>query len=126
MIDITRANVDYTVEEYFDKLPYEIDNDGDGECLFRIIPVGQSFNFQGKELAEFVRLSIVRLLEAGAVPVLYAQEGELLWKEQTQYGETIEEIANAIVTEWLDNGGRQPEWDDLWFVSRSVAETDSR
>ena len=52
--------------------------------------------------------------------------GELEWVEQTQYGMTREEIADAIVAEWLEAGGGNPEWGYLWFVTRRVLETSRR
>lgn len=126
MIDLGRtSNLGYTAAEYLHDLPY--DTDGDGESLWRIVPQGRGFDFAGAELAEFVRLCVLRLLESGAVPVRHSPQGErLLWKEQTQYGTTHEEIADAIVAEWLEAGGGDPPWGYLWFVTREVLETERR
>lgn len=127
MIDMKRSRRDDpedNVADYIETIPYEID--GDGEGLWKIVPGGRSFGFEGDDLAEFVRLCVLRLLEVGAVPVRHAGDGTLRWVEQTQYGTTKEELAEAIVAEWLETGGGNPEWDWLWFVTRRVLETSRR
>lgn len=126
MIDIDRRNKrGFTAAEFIEGLPLEIDSDGEG--LWSIVPRGRGFGFVGGDLAEFVRLCVMRLLEAGAVPVRHRSQGEeLLWEEQTQYGTTREEIADAIVAEWLASGGGDPPWGYLWFVTREVLETERR
>lgn len=127
MIDLQRrwplGDPDDTVEDYINTRPYDID--GDGEGLWRIVPTGRGFGFEGDELTEFVRLCVLRVLDAGAVPVRHSPEGmPLLWQEQTQYGTAKDEIAEAIVAEWLATGGGDPPWEYLWFVTREVLETD--
>ncbi len=129
MIDLQRrgrsADPDDTAANYIKTRPYEIDGDGAG--FWGIVPWGRSFGFEGGDLAEFVRLCVLRLLEAGAVPVRHGpDDAELQWKEQTQYGTTLEQIADAIVAEWLATGGGDPPWEYLWFVTRRVLETDRR
>jgi len=125
MIDLTRrSGMGDSAEEYLQTLPYETDSDG--ECIWRIVPAGESFGFEGEELTEFVRLSVLRLLESGAVPVRYAEDGEFEWREQTHYGKDQKEAANAIIAEWLDAGGGRQEWDYLWFVTPRVLETSRR
>lgn len=125
MIDMDRRRaLGDSVAEYIETLPYETDSDG--ECIWRIVPAGESFGFEGEQLTEFVRRSVFRLLESGAIPVRYAEEGDLEWREQTHYGEEKSEAADAIVAEWLDAGGGRQEWDYLWFVTRRVLETSRR
>lgn len=124
MIDLNRrSHMGYTAAEFLRDLPYE--TDGDGEALWRIVPQGRGFGFEGGELEEFVRKCVLRLLKSGAVPVRYNPKGvELRWKEQTQYGSSHDEIADAIVAEWLASGGGDPPWEYLWFVTREVLATD--
>lgn len=124
MIDISRRHPGgFTLAQYLEGLPLEIDSDGEG--LWAIVPKARGFGFEGGERAEFVRLCVLRLLDAGAVPVRHSPKGEhLLWMEQTQYGSTKDEIADAIVAEWLATGGGDPPWEYLWFVTREVLETD--
>ena len=126
MIDLNRrSSMDYTVAEYLEDLP--LDTDGDGAGLWSIVPAGRGFGFEGGELSEFVRLCLMRLLESGAVPVRHGPNDALLqWQEQTQYGSTREQVADAIVAEWLATGGDDPPWEYLWFVTREVLETDRR
>lgn len=114
-----------TAANYIETRLYEIDGDGAG--FWGIVPWGRSFGFEGDDLAEFVRLCVLRLLEAGAVPVRHgSNDGEREWAEQKQYGTTKEEIADAVVGEWLASGGVDPPWDYLWFVTRRVLESERR
>ena len=104
MIDPQRrghsCHPDDTAANYIETRPYDID--GDGRGFWGIVPWGRSFGFEGDDLVEFVRLCVLRSLEAGAVPVRHSSQGEpMLWKEQTQYGTTKDEIADAIIAEWL-------------------------
>lgn len=126
MIDLSRRRpLGDTAAEFLECLPYEID--GDGEALWRIVPMGRGFGFKGDELAEFVRLCVLRLLDSGAVPVRHGpDDADLEWEEQAQYGSSREEIADAIVAEWLAAGGGNPKWEYLWFVTRRVLETARR
>ena len=129
MIDLQRrwpsGEVDETAADYIETRPHDID--GDGEGLWRIVPTGRGFGFAGDELTEFVRLCVLSLLNAGAVPVRHGpDDAELQWVEQTQYGTMRDEIADAIIAEWLASGGGDPPWEYLWFVTRRVLETDRR
>lgn len=126
MIDLSRrSRMGFTVSEFLEGLLFEVD--GDGEGLWSIVPSGRGFGFEGSELAEFVRLSVMHMLEAGAVPALHRPLTERReWQEQTQYGSTKGQIADAVVAEWLAKGGGDPPWDDLWFVTREVVETELR
>jgi hypothetical protein len=125
MIDLQRRSpLGDTVAEFIETLPYEID--GDGEGFWGIVPRARTWGFKGGDLTEFVRLCVLRLLEAGAVPVRHAESGPLRWQEQTQYGTTNEDVADAIIAEWLESGGGDPPWEYLWFVTRGVLETAKR
>jgi hypothetical protein len=109
MIDMERQRpLGDTVSYYIETIPDEIDSDGEG--LWKIVPGGRSFGFEGEDLAEFVKLCVLRLLNVGAVPVRHSDDGELEWVEQIQYGTTREAVAEAIVAEWLGAGGGNPEW----------------
>lgn len=124
MIDLSRSHSRYSARQYLQWLPNEID--GDGEWWFRIANAAQHLGYEREELQEFLRLCMLRLLDSGAVPVLFAAEGPLTWVEQINYGSTNEERAAAIVAEWVAKGSPRPEWDDLWFVTRRVLETSRR
>lgn len=124
-IDLQRSrSLGDTVEEYVSTIPYEVD--GDGESLWKIVPGGRSFGFEGADLQEFVRLCIMSILKAGGVPVRHALTGDLEWREQTQFGSEPDTIANAILAEWQAAGGGDPPWEWLWFVTRRVLNTSRR
>jgi hypothetical protein len=84
----------------------------------------QGFDLEGDALIEFIRRSIYALLDAGALPVRGAGiVGVEKWILQPQYGRTKQEIAEAVIAEWLRDGAPTPEtWTGLWFgLPRSYA-----
>ena len=124
-IDQTRVDgYGETVTHYVETLPYFLDSDGVG--LWVIVPAGKFFNFEGDDLIEFVRLCVRRLLDVGGVAVRHVSTDDppLLWIEQTHYGTEPGEIVEGVIAEWLAAGGKNPEWDWLWFVTRDVLETE--
>jgi len=84
--------------------------------LWEIIDRGQkSFGLQGEALANFVRRCIYSLIDAGAKPVAGGNKPNQ-WELQTQYGKSKQEIAEAVIAEWLRQGGQKPEpWTGVWF-----------
>lgn len=119
MIDLKKISpLGDSVAEYIDTLPYELDGDGVG--FWVIVPAGRSFGFEGKDLSEFVRLCVLRLLDVGGIAVRHADAGPLRWVEQPRYGRDKQSIAEAIVSDWLASGGGDPEWESLWFVTPRV------
>lgn len=119
MIDKNRKRLlGDTVAGYIDTLPYELDGDGVG--FWVIVPAGRSFGFEGQDLAEFVRLCIERLIDVGGIVARFADHGPRRWVEQVGYGSTKSEIAAAIVAEWQMQGGGDPDWESLWFVTPRV------
>ena len=123
MIDLNKKRLlGDSVAEYLVALPFAIDNDGEG--LWEIVPGGRSFDFEGADLTEFVTFSVLSLLEAGGVPVRFSDTGPMRWLEQKQFGKDKNDIADAVVAEWLAAGGGNPPWEWLWFVTRRVLDTE--
>lgn len=124
-IDLEQRDSDgETVGEYIQTLPYDIDDDGVG--FWQLVPAGMFFGFEGDELSTFLRMCIVRLIEAGAVAVCHSPEGaEMYYIGQPQYGSTANEIADRVVQEWLDaGGGDPPPWEGVWFVTPQILATE--
>ena len=63
-IDLWRSDIAVGGGNLFDVPDFEL-----------AIYIGRRFGFEGDELAEFVRLCVLRLLEAGAVPVRHSPQG---------------------------------------------------
>jgi hypothetical protein len=84
--------------------------------LWGIVDRGRkSFGLEGKELADFVRRCIHALMDAGAKPVDGGNKPNQ-WELQVQYGSNKWEVAEAVISEWLRQGGRTPEpWTGVWF-----------
>jgi hypothetical protein len=105
----------HTVAEHIRTVPDELPVDAVG--LWQIVPAGRDgFDLRGSELAEFVHRCVLALLERGAKPVVGGGGNEYDWILQPQYGEANEEVANAIVNEWIALGSVDPDPGGLWFA----------
>jgi hypothetical protein len=84
--------------------------------MWRLISRGRTgFGLEGAALADFIRVSIYALMDAGAKPVIGAGKPNQ-WKLQVQYGSNKHEVAEAVIREWLQQGAPTPEpWTGLWF-----------
>ncbi len=80
--------------------PGELDIDAVG--IWQIVPGGQgNFGLSGDALTEFVRKAIYALLDAGAVPVRHEPGSGYEWVRQQRYGISRDDIAEAVIKEWL-------------------------
>lgn len=105
----------HTVAEHIQTVPDELPVDAVG--LWQIVPAGRyGFELSGSDLTEFVHRCVLALLERGAKPVMGGGGTEYDWILQPQYGEANEEIANAVVNEWLATGGGDLDPGGLWFA----------
>lgn len=94
----------------------------DAVGMFQIInPATRSeFDLKGEALANWVKISILSLLNEGAKPVRGARDpatGLGYRVEQLQYGTDHDKIADAIIAEWLGWGGGDPDHGGLWFTT---------
>lgn len=104
-----------TVMEYIQTVPGELPIDAVG--LWQIVPAGrQRFGLSGEELTEFVRRCVVALLVRGARPVIGGGGTRYDWILQPQYGDTDDQIVDAVVKEWLASGGTDGDPGGLWFA----------
>ena len=104
-----------SVAEWLDMLPYELERDATG--LWTIIPVGRhDFGLTGDDLLEFTRRGLLVLLRNGAKPVHGSREALSGWELAEGYGDTPEQIAEAVIAEWLASGGGDPDVSALWFA----------
>ncbi len=72
------------------------------------------FGLEGEALASYIRKSIYALMDAGFKPVIGI--GKNQWKLQVQYGSNKQEVAEAVIQEWLREGAPTPKpWTGLWF-----------
>lgn len=110
-----------TVDEWIADRMRELDvaevgpNDPVGMWL---IPAAGRYDFglQGEMLAAFVRRALLALLRAGAMPVTPDDTPDPNgWKVLEECGGSQEEIAEAIIAEWLAMGGGNPD-DRVWFA----------
>jgi len=112
----------YSVEESITGHINELKDDAVG--LWQIVPKGHDgFSLEGEELVDFIRRHIVALLKAGAKPVYSVYSGldsEYLWTLTSKYGETTEEITEAIISEWKEKGCKDPEFDSIWFALPNI------
>jgi hypothetical protein len=84
--------------------------------FWQIVPEGRNgFGLAGADLDEFVRRTLLSLFAKGAVPVRHVRESGRVWTWQKSYGASAEEMAEAIVREWVREGRPDPDLGDLWF-----------
>jgi len=111
-----------SLHEWLNKIPNEME--WDDVFLSYIILIGKdSYSLSGIELAEFVRQCIINLVSRGGVPSEIMpgnKRAQLL-----QYGNSPEEIADAVVSQWQKAGGDRIEMmldDDIGFVLKKSCE----
>ena len=97
----------HTIEEWIALVPGELEIDE--VSLRNIVIAGRDgFGLSGEALTNYMRRNIIALLDAGAVPVTSvadAVHGRGLLP--VSYGTMPDEIANAIIAEWLKEGSEE-------------------
>lgn len=102
------------LSQWIERTPNELDVDAVG--LWQIVPEGRdSFGLEGKALRDFVKRSVMALVERGAVPVLPSPDKNEDWVRQDQYGVSPSAVASGVITEWQASGV-DPTVDGLWFA----------
>jgi hypothetical protein len=98
------------------------DLDIDAVGLWEIIPAGrEGFGLEGPALDDFVRRSLLAHFAYGAFPVRHVPGDPNVWTIQTNYGETPEAMADAIIKEWNAQGRPNPDLGDLWLATPKIA-----
>jgi hypothetical protein len=84
--------------------------------MWQIVDDGRRlFDLEGDALADYIRTAIYALMDAGFKPVRGAGKPDQ-WQLQVQYGINKQEVAEAVIQEWLREGAPTPEpWTGLWF-----------
>jgi hypothetical protein len=94
----------------------------DATSLWHIVTDGrEGFGLSGPLLIHFVRRSLLALFAAGAKPVIGDVTKVYHWVRLKQYGETPEEMTDAIIDEW-QKSGRDPTIGGIWFATPNVFE----
>ncbi len=116
-------NSDFTIAEFLDRLrPDWLDDCGIGFC--QLVPDGYGcFGLRDNELILFLRLSILRLLQDGGLPVRSLNHGKpddgiyRGYEIFHGYGTDPEQIADAVIAEWVAAGSPlQVEWGNWWLA----------
>ena len=109
------------VGEYFELTATQLQYDTVG--MWEMVPAGrQAYGLSGADLDEFLRRFIIALMARGAKPVrvVVIRPGYWAFVEQTQYGTSPLEIANASVADWHSSGNPNPEWDWVKFARPEI------
>ena len=102
------------LSEWIERTPNELEFDAVG--LWQIVSTGQeNFDLDKEALKDFVRRSVIALVNRGAVPVLPSSDGNKYWEKQYQYGTVPEEIASNVINEWQYSEKKIDE-NGLWFT----------
>jgi hypothetical protein len=108
-----------TIDEWIELVPGELEFDA--VSLRNIVVAGRDgFGLSDKELIEYVRRNILLLLAKGAKPVVGAVDDEHYWS-LVDYGNSAEEIAEAIIGEW-QRAGRDAGLEGVWFALPHIYE----
>lgn len=104
---------EYTVSEYIEGFIEEI-RDGISDELVGLWDIVRSgryrFGFAGTELHSFISESIKALISNGAMPTTKSADPLYMRMATERFGVTPDEIAKAVVKEWIDQG--EPDIDD--------------
>jgi hypothetical protein len=73
------------------------------------------FRLLGENLTEFAHLAVLALLRSGATPLARIPSPPAGWTVVTHYGDTPENIADAVVAEWIASGCGDPDDSAVWF-----------
>jgi hypothetical protein len=88
------------LSDWIARIPNELPYDAVG--IFQIVPIGRDgFGLTRDDLIDFLRRSILALLDAGAVPVRGGRDTGYDWIVQRQYGQSKQDITEAVIAEWL-------------------------
>ena len=89
--------------------------------LWLIVSDGREwFRLSGENLIAFVRQGILALLRAGARLLERVAGPPPGWNIAERYGETPEQIAEAVTTEWIAAGCGDPDDRAVWFGRPSI------
>lgn len=110
-----------TVDEWISDRLGELDvaqvGPNDPVGMWLIPPAGRyDFGLAGELLVAFVWRTLLDLLRAGAMPVTGDDASDQdRWSVLKEYRGRPEDIAEAIIGEWLASGGGDPD-DRVWFA----------
>ncbi len=80
---------------------YSAELDIDAVGIWHIVPRAQRvYGLTGDAVAEYVRRAINAILDSGGVPVRHKPGSAYEWVQQKQYGNTREQIVEALISEW--------------------------
>jgi hypothetical protein len=117
--DLRHRRYGTTIDEWIAAVPEELPVDAVG--LWQIVPAGRDgFGLSGTELVKFVRTCVLALLAKGAKPVVGASDNLHIW-QIVHYGDTSEQIADAVIAEW-QRSGHEPGFGDIWFALPHIYE----
>jgi hypothetical protein len=72
-------------------------------------------------LERAIRQALAGVLARGARPVVGCSE-DGSWRETTRYGDSPNDIINAVIAEW-HRMGRDPDVGDVWFALPELYES---
>ena len=104
-----------TMSEWISLIPGDLPNDA--VSLWHISADGTSyFDLAGAELADYLRRSILALLEAGAIPVKTGKGTPYDWIAEQRFGVDKMTIVTAILREWKSSKKDEEYLFSVWFA----------
>lgn len=100
--------------EWIETIPAGIEDDH--VSLWAILGAARGYGLDHEETIEFARRSIGSLLDAGAVPVVVTGVDSPMFAPTDRFGTRRDEIIDAVIADWLANGGGELDWGDYAFT----------
>jgi hypothetical protein len=109
-----------SLDQFAESVASELAIDAVG--MWQVVPYAQKdFGSDEKLVEQAIRYCLVHMFGVGALPVVAAHDGLHRWAVKTGYGETHEQMADAIVSEWKASGAILPRpYDSLWFALPAI------
>lgn len=82
----------------------------DHVSLWGILAGAEGYYLDREETIEFARRCIGSLLDAGAVPVVITGMDSPMFAPTDRFGTQRDEIIEAVIADWLANGGGELDW----------------
>jgi hypothetical protein len=111
MAGITPIHVRYRtpITEWIERVPNELSVDAVG--LWQVVPGLRGFHLSSEQFESYLRLSVAKLVERGAIPVQGSANRGWSVRADLAGTQTVERVV-----EYWKALGREPEVSDIWFA----------
>ena len=103
------------MSEWISLVPGELPQDGVG--LWQILAAADhGFELEGAEKVDYIRRNIFALIDRGAIPVTGGKGTDFDWIATYEFGESRDQIAEAVIAKWLVSQDDEFFPFEIWFA----------